>query len=234
MAQDDDQAPDDSNDYYAPEIDNIARQAQDEMYERNKPEEKPERPELSSGNAGILQQIVDRLTGNGGTTVRQPSVEEAKKKQKQYGRDFGSDGHYKMNKMNKDRVDAAANTREPAAKLNAHRLKKKQQKFDKLANKARKQLNKPKVTGMGAKESAAQKALDTVDKLENDARRQKAEMKREMRTIKQQEAIAKAGPYGPLIAFLWGCKNWCLGHAVIICTVTGGLGYVVLKLTGAI
>lgn len=178
----------------------------------------------------ILSEISHRLLGasNGG-------ARRVKDKVKEYGEGYDDDKHYGLYKLKKPDVEKATKTQEPIAKPNALKLKHHQKKFDKNANKIRERLSKvhnkiPDKTY----EMRAQKALNVVDKLENKERQEAAKMKREIRTIKQQETMAKFGPYGKLVALFLGCKNWCLGHAVIICTVTGGLGYIVLKLTGAI
>ena len=141
---------------------------------------------------------------------------------------------YARHRANESKIKSAINTTEPVAKPNALKLQVRKAAFDTMAKANKKVLDNPAVSGPNAKELVAHEALKVADKLDNILNRQASKMKREQRLIKQQEAIAKAGPYGRLVAFFWGCKNWCLGHAMIICTVTGGLGYVVLKLTGAI
>lgn len=204
------------------EEDNQPDNIDDDIFPNNQEGDSHDQSAQPQAEPSILQQINNRLKGD------KPSVERAKKLSKQYN------DPYAKHRANKNKIEQAINTTEPVAKPFALKLKARKTAYDAMAKANKKALDNPNVSGSNAKEPVAHKALEIADKLDNQLKRQASKMKQEQRLIKQQELIAKAGPYGRLAALLLGCKNWCLGHAIIICVATGGLGYAILKLTGSI
>lgn len=195
--------------------------ADDEVDEQERGSEEP------SASVSVAESGGTTMDASSGAKSEnsQSAKQQVQKKRNEYQK---KDPSYTKNKLNEQLVNKAAHSQEPVVKPNALKLRAEKMAFDKRQKRIQNRLKNPSA------QSRPQKTLDIVDKLENKQRQQAKKMEKESRTIRQQEMIAKAGPYGKLIAFFYGCKNYCLGHACIMLVTAVSVTLGVLGITGKI
>jgi len=135
---------------------------------------------------------------------------------------------YAKNKLNPADVKRARAAKSLGTRLSASRLEPKAKLFE-ASQKQMKNRLKSRTASAQPKPT-----LDLIDRMENEQRIRANKMKVDVKKIKAQEAIEKAGPYGKLVSLFIGCKSWCLGESAImlVAFVGGVLG--ILELTGVI
>jgi len=147
------------------------------------------------------------------------------KKRKEYKKPNPS---YSKNQLNPASLEHARAAKSLGTRLTASKLEPKAKLFDATQKQIKNRLKSRTAT------ARPKPTLDLIDKMENQQRIRANKMKIDLKKIKAQQAIEKAGPYGKLVSIFIGCKSWCLGESAImlVAFVGGVLG--ILGLTNII